>query len=214
MERIFYPSALSGTGKDKSRGKLYVFKTRARKENLAEDVEAGKLEESLLKDCKSYLGSIFVHWEVDFPLSEPQLAQQRDGAELSPLTRDTAHLLVKWSLRCLAEESYDEESTKPFLDWVAEAVGKRRQIVDLLLLDDGLKADLLRLHHRAFEADRHNSTAAKMETLQIFTSIMLGLLEARGDLPELHHTVVSACPPELGRDQATCGEKPSCLDYF
>lgn len=211
MERIFYSSSLSGTGKDKSRCKLFVSKTRVRKENLAEDAEAGKLEESLLADCKSYLGSIFLHWEVDFPLSEPQLAQQRDGADLSPLTRDTAHLLVKWSLRCLAEESYDGERTKRFLDWMAQAVVKRRQIVDLLLVDDGLKADLLRLHHRAFEADRHSSTVARMETLQIFTSIMLCLLEARGDLPELHRAVVSACPPELGHDQATCGEKPSPL---
>lgn len=208
MERIFYSSSLSGTGKDKSRGKLSVSKARARKENLAEDAEAGKLEESLLTDCKSYLSSIFVHWEADFPLSEPQLAQQRDGADLSPLTRDTAHLLTKWSLRCLAEESYDEERTKRFLDWVAKAVVKRRQIVDLLLLDDGLKADLLRLHHRTFEADGHSSTSARMETLQIFTTIMLSLLEARGDLPQLHHTLISACRPELDHNQETRGEKP------
>lgn len=205
---------LVGTGKDKSRGKLSVSKARARKENLAEDAEAGKLEESLLTDCKSYLSSIFVHWEADFPLSEPQLAQQRDGADLSPLTRDTAHLLTKWSLRCLAEESYDEERTKRFLDWVAKAVVKRRQIVDLLLLDDGLKADLLRLHHRTFEADGHSSTSARMETLQIFTTIMLSLLEARGDLPQLHHTLISACRPELDHSQETRGAWLSLLSLY
>lgn len=145
-----------------------------------------------------------VHWEVDFPLSEPQPTQQIDRADLCPLTRDTAHLLVKWSLRCVAEESYDEERTKRFLDWVTAV--KRRQIVDLLLLDDGFKADLQRLHHRAFEADRHSGAGGKMEILQTFTNIMLSLLEARGDLPKLHQTVVSACPPELGHDKQTCGK--------
>lgn len=193
-------------GKDKSRSKLSISKARIRKENLAEDAEAGKLEESLLTECKSYLSSIFVHWEADFPLSEPQLAQQGDRVDPSQLTCDTAHLFAKWSLRCLVEEQYDEKRTKRFLHWVERAVMKHRQIVELVLVDAGVKADLLRLHHRTFEANCHSSVSAGMETLRLFTDIMLSFLEAQGNLPALHQTVVSACLPEFRHDQSRCGE--------
>ncbi|XP_035536073.1 nucleolar pre-ribosomal-associated protein 1 [Morone saxatilis] len=191
---------LLGMGKDKTRGKGSF--SKARKENLAEDAETKKQEESLLTECKSYLSSIFVHWEPVCPLSEPQLAQARDKLDPSRLASDTAHLLTKWSLRCLAEDSYDENGTKEFLHWVEKAVIKHREIAVVVLLDPGLKADLLRLHHQAFEAQCHSNISGRVETFQLFTNIMIQLLETQGHLPELHQAVVSACLPEATHDQS------------
>ncbi|KAM8769351.1 nucleolar pre-ribosomal-associated protein 1 isoform 2-T2 [Acanthopagrus schlegelii] len=193
---------LLGTVKDKTRGKGSFSKVRTRKDNLAEDADTEKQEESLLTECKSYLSRIFVHWEPVFPLSELQLAQTGDKMEPSQLASDTAHLLTKWSLRCLVEDSYDENRTKEFLHWVKKAVIKHKETVDVVLLDHVLKADLLRLHHQAFEAQCHSSLSARMETFQLCTNIMIHLLETQGHLPELHQAVISACLPEATLDQS------------
>ncbi|XP_044210403.1 nucleolar pre-ribosomal-associated protein 1 isoform X1 [Thunnus albacares] len=193
---------LLGTGKDKARGKGPFSQARVRKENLAEDTETEKQEESLLTECKFYLSSIFVHWEPAFPLTEPQPAQPRDEADSSRLAGDTAHLLTKWSLRCLVEDSYDEERTKNFLRWVEKAVVKHREIVNVALLDPGLKADLLRLYHQAFEDQCYSTISARVETFQLFTNIMMQLLESQGQLPDIHQTVVSACLPQVTHDQS------------
>ncbi|XP_041796305.1 nucleolar pre-ribosomal-associated protein 1 isoform X2 [Chelmon rostratus] len=191
---------LLGMGKDKTRGKSSFSKARPPKDNLAEDAETEEQEESLLRECKSYLSSIFVHWEPVLPRSEPQQASDKQAS--IRLAGDTAHLLTKWSLRCLVEDSYDEKRTKEFVSWVEKAVIKHRGIVDVVLLDPGLKADLLRLHHQAFEAQCHSSISARVETIQLFTNIMICLLETQGHLPDVHQTVVSACLSEATRDQS------------
>ncbi|XP_042342998.1 nucleolar pre-ribosomal-associated protein 1 [Plectropomus leopardus] len=193
---------LLGMGKDKARGKGSFSQGRTRKENLADDAETGKQEEGLLTECKFYLSSIFVHWEPVLPLSEPQPAQPRDKPDPSWLAVDTAHLLTKWSLRCLLEDAHDESRTKEFLDWVEKAVIEHGEIVNVALLSPGMKADILRLYHQAFEAQCHSSVSARMEVLQLFTNIMICLLETQGHLPELHQTVVSACLPEATHDQS------------
>ncbi|XP_040902942.1 nucleolar pre-ribosomal-associated protein 1 [Toxotes jaculatrix] len=201
---------LLGMGKDKARSKGSFSQACTQKENLAEDAETEKQGESPLTECKFYLSSIFVHWEPVFPLSEPQQVQPRDKLDPSRLASDTAHLLTKWSLRCLVEDSYDENRTKDFLQWVEKAVVKHREIVDVVLLDPGLKADLLRLYHRAFEAQCHSTILTRVETLQQFNNIMICLLEAQGHLPELHQAVVSACLPESTHHQSGC-EAGLCL---
>ncbi|XP_034557046.1 nucleolar pre-ribosomal-associated protein 1 [Notolabrus celidotus] len=188
---------LLGTGKEKARGKGSASKTRTKQDNLAEDTETEKQEESLLTECKSYLSSIFIHWEPVFPLSEPQPGQQRDTLGPSGLAIETAHLLTKWSLRCLVEDSHDENRTKEFVHWVEKAVAKHKEIVDVVSLDPGLKADLLRLYHRAFET----SISVRVETMQLFTNIMMSFLESQGHLPELHQAVVSACMTEASHDR-------------
>ncbi|XP_068441753.1 nucleolar pre-ribosomal-associated protein 1 isoform X2 [Clinocottus analis] len=194
---------LLGIRKDKARGKGSFSKAHTRKENLAEDADTEKQEGSLLTECKFYLCSILVHWEPVFPLPEPQPAKPKDKLDPSQLAGDTAHLLTKWSLRCLVEDSYDENRTKEFLQWVEKAVIKHREVVSAVLLDSGMKADILRLYHQAFEA-QCPSSISRVETLQLFTTIMIRLLEAQGQLPELHRAVVSACLPEDAHDQARC----------
>lgn len=194
-----------GAGKDKARGKGSFSQARTRKEDLAEDTETEKQEESLLTECKCSLSSIFVHWEPAFPLADPPPAPPGDKVDPSLLAVDTAHLLAKWSLRCLVEASYDGNRTRSFVLWVDNVMMKHRAIVDLLLQDPGVKADLLRLYHQACETQCH-SPSANMETFQLFTNVMIHSLESQGRLPERHQAVVSACLTGVPHDQSRCGE--------
>ncbi|XP_069563498.1 nucleolar pre-ribosomal-associated protein 1 [Brachyistius frenatus] len=205
---------LMGMGREKARGKGSVSQARTRKENLTDDTETEKQEEKILTECKLYLSGIFVHWKPVFHLSEPQPALPIDKPDPGLLAGDTALLLTKWSLRCLVEDSYDENRAKELLHWVEKAVIKHREIVDVMLLDHGLKADLLRLYHQAFEAQSHTSISARAETFQRFTNIMICLLEARGHLPELHHAVVSTCMSEATHDQSRLEAGLSLLSLY
>uniref|UniRef100_A0A672GJ32 URB1 ribosome biogenesis homolog n=1 Tax=Salarias fasciatus TaxID=181472 RepID=A0A672GJ32_SALFA len=186
---------LTGTGKDKFRGRGSG--SRTAKEILAEDSEMEKQEQSALADCKLLLGGIFAHWEPVILLSE-----QRDQLVPSQLACDTAHLLTKWSLRCLVEQTYDESRAKEFLHWVQKSVLKHGEILDAVWLDPGWKADLLRLYHRVLQAQSPSSISAGAETLQIFTDIMICFLETRGGLPELHRVVVSAAQQQSTRGKS------------
>uniref|UniRef100_A0A3Q1CDU5 URB1 ribosome biogenesis homolog n=1 Tax=Amphiprion ocellaris TaxID=80972 RepID=A0A3Q1CDU5_AMPOC len=149
---------------------------------------------------------IFVHWEPVVHLTEPQSAQPKHKLDPSRLASDTVHLLTKWSLKWLVEDSYDENRAKEFLHWLEKAVLQHKETVDVVLLDRGLKADLLRFYHQAFEARRHSSISSRAETFQLFTNIMMCLLETQGHLPELHQAVVSACMPKATRDQSRLGK--------
>uniref|UniRef100_A0A7N8Y9U1 URB1 ribosome biogenesis homolog n=1 Tax=Mastacembelus armatus TaxID=205130 RepID=A0A7N8Y9U1_9TELE len=192
--------------KDKARSKGSFFQARTQKETLAEDTEDAKQEERLLAECKFYLRSIFIHWEPVFHVSESQSVQSRDKLDPSQLACDTAHLLTKWSLRCLVEDSYDVNRTKEFMHWVEKAVIKHKEIVDVVLLDPCVKADLLQLYHQAFEAQCQPSISSRVETLQQFTNIMISLLETKSHLPELHQTVISACLPKATHDPSKSGK--------
>ncbi|XP_029373047.1 nucleolar pre-ribosomal-associated protein 1 [Echeneis naucrates] len=205
---------LLGTGKDKMRSKSSFSKACIQKENLADDTESEKQGESPLEACKYYLGSIFVHWEPVFPFSQPQQVQPKDNPAPSRLASDTAHLLIKWSLRCMVEDSYDENRTKEFLHWVEKAVIKHREIVDVVLTDPGLKADLLRLYHQAFESKCQPNVSGRAETLQRFTNIMIHLLETQGPPPEGHQAVISACRPETASGHLVCEEGLYLLSLY
>ncbi|XP_068174249.1 nucleolar pre-ribosomal-associated protein 1 [Antennarius striatus] len=191
---------LLGMGKDKIRAKASFSKAHKRKENVAEEAE--EQDESLLKNCKSFLSGIFTHWEPCLPASEPQLTQPTDKLDSNHLACDTAHLLTRWSLRWLVEGLYDENRTKDFLRWVEKTVMKHREITNVVAIDCALKADLLRLHHQAFEAQCHSSISSRVETFQLFTDIMIHFLESQGPLPELHQAIVSACLPGAMLDEA------------
>ncbi|TWW76931.1 nucleolar pre-ribosomal-associated protein 1 [Takifugu flavidus] len=188
-------------GKDKIQAKSHLSKARSTRQSLAEDSEIEKQESSPLMECKSYLCSIFVHWEPLIPVSEPQLVNSPQGLAPSPLANDTAQLLSKWCLRCLVEEPYDENRTKEFLFWAKKIVLEDKEIMNSLLDDSGWRANLLRLHHHT-DVYCHSSVPSRVETLQIFTDIMICLLEAKGNLPVLHHAVVSACLSKSKQDQS------------
>ncbi|XP_014875164.1 nucleolar pre-ribosomal-associated protein 1 [Poecilia latipinna] len=180
---------LMGVGKHKVRSKGRLTFERTRDGTASEDSKTVEQEESLLTGCRVHLSSVFVYWQPVLQLSEPPSAQPGGKLDARQLACDTTHLLTKWSLRWLVEDGYDENRTKDFLTWLEKAVIKHREIVDVLMLDPGVKADLLQLFHDTFEAPSRAST----ETCQFFTNIMIRLLEMRGQLPELHRVIVSAC---------------------
>lgn len=171
-------------GKDKSQAKARLSKAQSQ----GQDSDTEKQEMHYLMECKTYLCSIFVHWEPLIPVSEPQLV----NSQHSSLASDAAHLLSKWCLRCLVEESYDENRTKEFLFWAKKTILEHKEIMNVVLDDSGWRADLLRLHH-CTEVYCHSSIPSRVETFQIFTDIMMCLLEAKGNLPLLHQAVKSAC---------------------
>uniref|UniRef100_A0A3Q2ZZQ8 URB1 ribosome biogenesis homolog n=1 Tax=Kryptolebias marmoratus TaxID=37003 RepID=A0A3Q2ZZQ8_KRYMA len=174
------------------RNKLnHVSQDKFQEVNPPEDIKTQ--EEKLLTDCKVHLSRIFVHWEPVFHLSEPQPDQPRDKLDPSQLAGDTALLLTKWSLRWLVENPSDEYTTREFLHWFEKVTVKHRNIVNLAMLNFGLKADLLQLFHLTFEARRHSSFSTGAETLQLFTNIMICLLEMQGHLPDVHQAVIAAC---------------------
>lgn len=207
-------SSSPGTGKDKFRSKGHMSHARVREDNPAEDMETEKRDQSLLAECKSYLSSIFVRWEPVFQPSETQAELPKDKLDPSELDSDTAHLLTKWSLRWLLEDSCDESRAKEFLRWFEQAVVKHRKIADLVTLDPDLRADLLRLYHHTAEAQRHLSVKTRAETLQLFSNMMIRLLEMQGRLTERHQAVVSACSPEPSRDASRNGETPTTYSRF
>lgn len=181
------------------RGKSHVSQGSRRDENPPEDSKTP--EGSLLTDCKVHLSRIFVHWEPVFPLSDPS-GDQLDASELAG---DTALLLTKWSLRGLLENPSDERTTREFLHWFEKTVMKHEKIKNTVMLDSDLKADLLQLFHLTVEARCHSSFETRVELLQLFTNIMVGLLEMQGQPSDLHQSVLSACLTQ--QDQSRCGKK-------
>ncbi|KAM9801478.1 nucleolar pre-ribosomal-associated protein 1 [Neosynchiropus ocellatus] len=194
---------LLGMEKKKVRGKGSSHKKEE------EDSEAEKQEELQLLECKSALGSVFQHWE-------PALTEHSSPprVEIDQASVDTAHLLTKWSLRCLVEAPYDEKRARTFLNWAQKLVIKHKEIADRVMQDSALKADLLRLHHQAFEFGRYSSRSARRETCQSFTKMMTHLLESRDQLPRIHRAIVSACLPAITRDQAECDAAVSLLALY
>lgn len=185
------------------RGKSRVSQANVREVNPAEDVEAQ--EESLLADCRVHLSRIFVHWEPVLHCSAPRSEQPGDELDHSQLAADTALLLLKCSLRWLVENSPDENTTREFLHWLEKAVVKHGEVINLVMLDFSLKADLLQLFHHTAEVGCHSSFSTKVETLQLFTNVMVRLLEMQGHLPDLYQPVISACVTH--HDQSRRGKK-------
>lgn len=192
-------------GKNKIQAKAHLPKAQSQRPNLGEDSEAEKQEGSPLMECKPYLCSIFVHWEPLVLISEPQLVNSLRKPAPGPLDADAAHLLTKWCLRCLVEESYDENRTKEFLCWAEKAILEHREIMNVVLDDSSWRADLLRLHHHT-KVYCHSSIPSTVEIFQKFTDIMMCLMEAKGNLPVLHQAVVSACLSQSKQDQSRYGE--------
>lgn len=199
----------SGTGKDKVRGK--GSQGHSRIEELGDDAELEKQEQTVLTECRPYLCNIFTHWRPACAPAVPQSSQPTqpsDNRGPSGLDIDTAHLLTKWSLRSLVEGSYDDNRTTDFLQWFHKVVIPHKETVEVVLPDPGLKADLLRLYHQAFQSQSQRSS--RLETLHLFTTIMVHLLESQGHpQDDLHQAVRTACLLETAHDQSRKGKRLS-----
>uniref|UniRef100_A0A8C8C842 Nucleolar pre-ribosomal-associated protein 1 n=1 Tax=Oncorhynchus tshawytscha TaxID=74940 RepID=A0A8C8C842_ONCTS len=167
--------------------------------------------------CIPHLRNIFTHWEPvslacppSYPTSPPPSPDPHTPTS-TPLANTTAHLLTRWFLNSLVEgaSTYEDKRTVHFLRWFQKTVLSHRFIVDLVLADPAVRVDLLRLYHQACEPQAQTQISSRVEHVQLFTNIMIQLLESRGCTEsDLHRAVLTAC--SLGTtcdDQTTKGKK-------
>ncbi|KAG7272310.1 hypothetical protein CRUP_011235 [Coryphaenoides rupestris] len=205
---------LLGTGKARSRGRTHGPQKRRQTEDPEEDCDREQRDHTLLADCKADLRAVFTHWES--PGHAPgrdHTPSPGDGKDATVgaggdggLAGDTALLLTRWSLRSLLEQHpYQHPPTLQFLRWFQRAVTPHPATVDQVLGDAGAKGDLLRLYHRALEGQAPTPPSSRAETVELFTSVMLHLLEAQQGASvagELHPRVLSACLPDPSTPRA------------
>ncbi|RXN33752.1 nucleolar pre-ribosomal-associated 1 [Labeo rohita] len=198
---------LMGTGREKGQGKCHSVKHaqyRMEKQTEVVDGQGEKLEQALLDECKPLLRNILIHWEPkekEVSCSKPE-PFTTDDPELSSLDDATACLILKWALKTLTESPYEDSSTLAILQWVVSIIPPRTSIVDAILIDESIRKDFLRLYHQTCEhtAEEHRSA---MDTLQLFSRVMLQLLEAHStSLNGIHQTVLRTCLPTNTDDGA------------
>lgn len=166
------------------------------------DGQGEKLEQALLDECKPLLRNILIHWEPkqqEVSSSKPEAIDKPDSSNLDVAT---ACLILKWALKTLTESPYDDSSTLAVLKWVNSVILPHTAIVDAVLSDEGTRKDFLRLYHHT--AQEHPST---VDTLQLFSRVMVHLLEARGSFSnDTHQTVLRTCLPANTDDGAKQGK--------
>ncbi|XP_026138598.1 nucleolar pre-ribosomal-associated protein 1 [Carassius auratus] len=184
---------LMGSGREKGQGKCHSAKHapfRMEKQTETVNGQEGNLGQALLDECKPLLRNILTHWEP----KEKSLSSSKpepfttDKPESSDLDDATASLILKWVLKTLTESPYDDSSTVAILNWFSSIILPRTSIIDAILTDEGMRMDFLRLYHQTCE---HGSA---VDTLQLFSRVMLRLLEAHStSLNGFHQTVLRTC---------------------
>uniref|UniRef100_A0A672KS26 Nucleolar pre-ribosomal-associated protein 1 C-terminal domain-containing protein n=1 Tax=Sinocyclocheilus grahami TaxID=75366 RepID=A0A672KS26_SINGR len=189
---------LMGSGREKGQGKCHSAKHaqfRMEKQTETVDGQGEKLEQASLDECKPLLRNILIHWEP----KEKELSSSKpepfttDKPESSNLDDAAACLILKWALKTLTESPYDNSSTIAVLKWFSSIILPRTSVIDAILMDEGIRMDLLRLYHHTCDhrAQEHGSA---VDTLQLFSRIMLCLLEAHStSLNGIHQTVIRTC---------------------
>ncbi|KAF4103830.1 nucleolar pre-ribosomal-associated protein 1 [Onychostoma macrolepis] len=185
---------LMGSGREKGQGKCHSAKHaqfRLEKQTETVDGQGEKLEQALLDECKPLLRNILIHWEPkekELSCSKPE-PFTTDKPEPSNLDDATACLILKWALKTLTESPYDDSSTLAVLKWFSSIILPRTSITDAILMDEGMRMDFLRLYHQTCD-----HTAQAVDTLQLFSRVMVHLLEAHStSLNGIHQTVLRTC---------------------
>ncbi|XP_038829651.1 nucleolar pre-ribosomal-associated protein 1 [Salvelinus namaycush] len=217
--------ALLGSGREKGRGRSFSVQARSnsRPKDQGEEGEVERREEekTLLEKCIPHLRNIFTHWEpasLACPPSSPASPPPSHDLHTplsTPLANTTAHLLTRWFLNSLVEgaSTYEDKRTVHFLRWFQKTVLSHRFIVDLVLADPAVELDLLRLYHQACEPQAQISS--RVEHVQLFTNIMIQLLEARGCTEsDLHRAVLTACSLGTTCDDQTTKEGLMLLSLY
>nr|XP_029508223.1 nucleolar pre-ribosomal-associated protein 1-like [Oncorhynchus nerka] len=236
---------LLGSGREKGRGRSSSVQAQARshsrpKEQEEEgEVERREEEKSLLEKCIPHLRNIFTHWEpvsLACPPSSPASPPPSPDAHTptsTPLANTTAHLLTRWFLNSLVEgaSTYEDKRTVHFLRWFQKTVLSHRFIVDLVLADPAVRVDLLRLYHQACEPQTQaqpqaqaqaqpqtqpqTQISSRVEHVQLFTNIMIQLLESGGCTEsDLHRAVLTACSLGTTCDDQTTKEGLMLLSLY
>uniref|UniRef100_A0A8K9WXR5 URB1 ribosome biogenesis homolog n=1 Tax=Oncorhynchus mykiss TaxID=8022 RepID=A0A8K9WXR5_ONCMY len=218
---------MSWSGREKGRGRSSSVQAQAQarshsrpKEQEEEgEVERREEEKTLLDKCIPHLRNIFTHWEPvslvcppSSPASPPPSPDPHTPTS-TPLANTTARLLTRWFLNSLVEgaSTYEDKRTVHFLRWFQKTVLSHRFIVDLVLADPAVRVDLLRLYHQACEAQAQT----QVEHVQLFTNIMIQLLESRGCTEsDLHRAVLTACSLGTTCDDQTTKEGLMLLSLY
>ncbi|XP_043115226.1 nucleolar pre-ribosomal-associated protein 1 [Puntigrus tetrazona] len=185
---------LTGSGREKGQGKCHSAKHaqfRMGKQTETVDGQEEKPEQALLDESKPLLRNILIHWEPKEKAlsgSKPELFTT-DNPESSNLHDATACLILKWALKTLTDSPYDDRSTLDVLKWFSRNVLPCTSIIDAILMDEGIRMDFLRLYHQTCQ--EHGSA---VDTLQLFSGVMVRLLEAHSSsLNGFHQTVLRTC---------------------
>uniref|UniRef100_A0A4W4ETC3 Nucleolar pre-ribosomal-associated protein 1 C-terminal domain-containing protein n=1 Tax=Electrophorus electricus TaxID=8005 RepID=A0A4W4ETC3_ELEEL len=179
--------ALLGNVKEKVKGNVSSEFPQSCMEKLSAMADEDKEKhEQCLVECKPLLTSVLTHWEPC-----PDL-HSGDMPDCTNLINATAHILLKWVLKALSEQSYDN-STYETLKWFQQVIVPHKVIAKSLLNDEDMRSDLLALYHQTCEYRMQKHCNSKLETLQLFTTIMVHLLEEEGTSNVLHTTVLKAC---------------------
>ncbi|XP_026881720.2 nucleolar pre-ribosomal-associated protein 1 isoform X3 [Electrophorus electricus] len=200
--------ALLGNVKEKVKGNVSSEFPQSCMEKLSAMADEDKEKhEQCLVECKPLLTSVLTHWEpwpllpnspglkpkpsALTPPNSPDL-HSGDMPDCTNLINATAHILLKWVLKALSEQSYDN-STYETLKWFQQVIVPHKVIAKSLLNDEDMRSDLLALYHQTCEYRMQKHCNSKLETLQLFTTIMVHLLEEEGTSNVLHTTVLKAC---------------------
>ncbi|XP_051521576.1 nucleolar pre-ribosomal-associated protein 1 isoform X2 [Myxocyprinus asiaticus] len=191
---------LLGSGREKGQGKYHPVKHnqfQMEKQNDVVDGQREILEQALMEECKPLLRNILIQWEP-----KQQKAVITDQPDSIDLGDATSRLILKWALKTLAESPYQGNSTLAFLKWMHRNILPRADIVDAFLTDEDARNDILRLYRQTYDhtTGEHRST---VETLQLFSAVMVNFLEARSDsLSDIHQMVIKTCMPSNEDDVA------------
>lgn len=102
----------------------------------------------------------------------------------------TAHTLIQWAVRTLSDIPFEGYLTFSTLKWLEKVVVPHEAIAKSLITDEAVKVDLLRLYHQTCEFKVQTQSTFKLDTLQLFTAIMVHLLEVE---KTLHTNVIKTC---------------------
>lgn len=165
------------------------------------------LDQAVLDECKPHLRNILLHWEPkekDLSTSTSQTVSDKPAS--SGLSNTTACVIFKWALKTLTESRFDDKCTLALLKWTHSTIMPHRSITDAVLSDEGVRKDLLRLFHLTAQEGTLN-------TLQLFSTVMLHLLEAHRDrLNAGHQTLIQTCLLTNTDDEAKKG-KTATLEH-
>ncbi|KAI5624249.1 nucleolar pre-ribosomal-associated protein 1 [Silurus asotus] len=154
------------------------------------DCHKEKYMQSLIK-CKPLLLSVLTHWdpwsdENSNPASVlPPNSSCLHSDKTASLMTATAHTLIKWTLWTLSEMPFDEYLTFATLKWMEKVIVPHEAIARSLISDEAMRTDLLKLYQQTCE-----QSAYKLDTLQVFTTVMVHLLDV-GE--KLHKNIIRVC---------------------
>ncbi|XP_072525451.1 nucleolar pre-ribosomal-associated protein 1 isoform X2 [Salminus brasiliensis] len=137
-----------------------------------------EVADSGMEDFKPLLLNVLTYWEPLPVLTSSNLCNDDIPVSIC-LICGTAHTLIKWTLKALLERP-NESKTCATVNWLHRVILSHKTIAKSLITDEAVKVDLLRLYHHTCECRMQEKSTSKLDTLELFTTIMVYLLEAQG----------------------------------